>query len=222
MLLLYLFMKKGDKTLEEIWNDVPPDYYQKGIRHNILQKIWHLNKLRCTLQLIQNNTNPGKILDIGCASGWFLAQIKKKYPQSKCMGIDIYDKAISYGNKLYPELQLANFDAHRLPFDNCSFDIIICTEVLEHVVSPNQVLQEIKRVLKPEGIAIIEMDTGNSLFRIVWYLWNHLRCGVWKDAHLHKFNRHKLEKLINTSGLHVVQKKLFCYNMAIVFAAKNL
>lgn len=215
-------MKKRNKTLDEIWNDVPPDYYQKGVHHNILQKAWHLNKLKQVLQLMQNQKNPKKILDIGCASGWFLSQIKHNYPQAKCIGIDAYDKAISYGKKMYPELQLVAIDAHKLPFDNRAFDIVICTEVLEHVVSPDQVLQEIKRVLKPNGIAIIEMDSGNLLFQIVWYLWNHLRCGVWKDAHLHKFNSYRLEKLIEANGLYIAQKKLFSYNMAIAFAAKNL
>ena len=34
-------MKKGSKNLEEIWQQVPPDYYQKGVRNNLFQWIWH-------------------------------------------------------------------------------------------------------------------------------------------------------------------------------------
>lgn len=215
-------MKKQGKTLEEIWDSVPPNYYQKGVCHNLLQRIWHLNKLKNVLELMPNISKSANILDVGCASGWFLSQIKNKHPEAKCTGVDAYDKAISYGKKLYPDLNLVHIDAHKLPFADHSFDIVICTEVLEHVVSPDQVIQEIKRVLKKDGTAIIEMDTGNFLFQIVWYLWNHLHRGVWKDAHLHKFNSNKLKKLIEDNGLHIIKNRLFNYNMAIVFAALNL
>jgi len=69
--------------------------------------------------------------------------------------------------KRYKELKLIRADAHNLPFKNNSFDLVICTEVLEHVVNPEKVLGEIKRVLTNDGIAIVEMDSGNFIFKIV-------------------------------------------------------
>lgn len=207
------------KKLEDIWHQVPQDYYQKGIEKNLLQRIWHRGKFNAIISLIDKE--PNNILDVGCASGWFLYKIASRYPKAKCTGIDIYKKAIDYGKKRYKSLNLIYADAHNVPFPDNSFNAVICTEVLEHVVDPGKIIREIKRVLKPEGIAIIEMDTGNILFRIVWYWWTHLRNGVWKDSHIHVFNTNKLESLIIKNGFIITKKKLFNFSMAVSFQLKK-
>src|SRR3989344_3527667 len=103
-----------DKSLEEIWHDVPPDYYQKGVKNNILQRQWHQGKLKATLSLAPSD--PKKILDVGCASGWFLSEIARKYNNAECTGIDVYDDAIEYGKKKYKKLNLVRADGHKIPF----------------------------------------------------------------------------------------------------------
>lgn len=212
----------SEKELEEIWHQVPVNYYQKGIKENILQRMWHTQKLKIVLDFIGSaNREPKNILDVGCASGWFLSKIKEKYPKSKCSGVDVYKKSIEYGKKLYTSLDLQYADAHRLPFPDKSYDVIICTEVLEHVVEPKKVLEEIRRVLASDGIAIIEMDTGNFLFRLIWHWWTHLRQGVWRDSHIHIFNIEKLEDLIQKSGFLIKKKKLFNATMAVAFLLKK-
>lgn len=203
------------KELEEIWNTVPPDYYQKGEKENFLQRIWHTGKLKAVLNFIDQK--PHNILDIGCASGWFLSKIGVYYPDTKLVGIDVYKKAIEYGSKQYKFLELIHADGHKIPFPDRSFDLIICTEVLEHVVNPKLVLNEIKRVLTPCGAVIIEMDTGNFLFRLVWYFWTHLRRGVWHHAHIQIFNTEKLEKIIKQCGFSIKKKKIFNFSMAVAF-----
>lgn len=207
-----------EKELEEIWNQVPPDYYQNGVSKNLLQRIWHTMKLKTALELIDNSgTKPKNILDVGCASGWMLSKISEKYPKAQCTGIDVYKKAIEYGQKLYKNLRLISVDAHKLPFKDKFFDLVICTELLEHVENPQKVLSEIKRILVPNGIAIIEMDSGNFLFQMVWHLWTNVRNGVWRDSHIHTFNTKILESMIQDSGFVITQKKVFNVTMAVVF-----
>lgn len=208
--------------LEHIWHQVPPNYYQNGVKRNFLQKIWHTQKLKKVCQLINGiNKNPESILDVGSASGWFLSQLSIFYPNAKCAGVDIYKDAISYGKKMYPSLRLIHTDAHTLPFGDNSFDVIVCTEVLEHVEDPEQVLQEIKRVLKPNGVAVIEMDSGNLLFRIVWHWWTNMRRGVWRDSHIHAFNTQKLENMIKKTGFLILEKSIFNCTMAVAFQLKK-
>lgn len=206
------------RSLEEVWHQVPPDYYQRGTEENILQKIWHTRKLHAVLELIKKSgKTPKSILDVGCASGWFLSKIAERYPDADCTGIDVYKEAIDYGKKEYKNLRLRYHDGHKIPFRDGSFDLIICTEVLEHVVDPGKVLEEIKRVQSRDGFSVIEMDTGNLLFRIVWYWWTHLRNGVWKDAHIQVFNTERLETMILDAGFSITEKKLFTFNMAVAF-----
>lgn len=209
-------------NLEEIWNQVPVDYYQKGVETNILQRLWHTKKLKVVLDFIQKaHREPKNILDVGCASGWFLSKIKKKYPASQCSGVDVYKKSIDHGKKLYKNLNFMLSDAHHLPFPDKSYDVVICAEVLEHVVNPEKVLEEIRRVLMSDGIAVIEMDTGNFLFQLIWHWWTHIRHGVWKDSHIHIFNTVKLEKLIQKSGFIIKDKKFFNASMAVAFLLKK-
>lgn len=207
-----------EKELEEIWHQVPPDYYQNGVSKNLLQRIWHTRKLKTALELIDNSgTKPKNILDVGCASGWMLSKISEKYPKAQCTGVDVYKKAIEHGQKLYKNLRLISVDAHKLPFKDKFFDLVICAELLEHVENPQKVLSEIKRILVPNGIAIVEMDSGSFLFRMVWYWWTNVRHGVWRDSHIHTFNTRILENMISDSGFVITQKKVFNITMAVAF-----
>lgn len=216
-------VKDSPINLEKIWNQVPVDYYQTGMKINLLQKIWHTNKLRTILDIIEvSGVKPKKFLDVGCASGWLLSKIAKKYPKAACIGVDVYKNAIQYGKKRYKSLQLIHADAHNLPFKDETFDIVLCTEVLEHVISPEKVLKEINRVLKDEGVAIIEMDTGNMPFRLIWYCWTRLAHGVWKDAHIHTFTEQKLEDMIKGDSFVITKKKVFNYTMAVVFCLRKI
>lgn len=199
-----------------IIEQVPPDYYQKGIRNNFLQNKWHTRKLSAVLSEVKNS--PNSILDVGCASGWFLSELQKEFPSAKCYGVDIYPDAIAYGKKKYKKIKFEIADAHKLPFKNGMFDLVVCTEVLEHVDDPRHVITEIKRVLKKNGRAIIELDSGSILFSTVWFLWKLSKGGVWNHSHLHSFNVQKLHKLLKDAGFTIENKKRFNLGMAMVFS----
>lgn len=212
-------MNENHKNLEKIWKQVPPDYYQRGIRTNFLQKYWHTRKLDEILKLI--SIRPKSILDVGCASGWLLNEIHKCHPYAQCTGIDVYASAILYGKKKYKNLNLLQADAHHIPFPDNSFDVVICAEVLEHVSKPENVLKEIYRVLKSDGIAIVEMDTGNWIFKFIWNIWTNVFQGVWRDSHIHSFNTQKLEKMILKNNF-LLNKKIFNFTMAVIFQLRKI
>lgn len=208
-------------NLEEIWHQVPPDYYQKGVKKNLLQRIWHSNKLDNVVSSVRStNKNPQNILDVGCASGWFLSELIKKFPDAKGVGIDVYKEAIDFGKKKYKNLTLIKADAHKIPLRSNTFDIIVCCEVLEHVENPEKVIAEMRRLLKKDGTLIVEIDTGNWLFRLVWYFWTNLRKGVWRDSHIHLFDTEKIRSLVRKGGFKVKESRLFNFSMAVVFVLK--
>lgn len=63
----------------------------------------------------------------------------------------------------YAKTQIVDFEK-KLPFGDASFDLVWSTDVIEHLENPAAVIQEIKRILKPKGLAII--STNNSFFWI--------------------------------------------------------
>jgi len=213
---------KNHKSFEEIWDQVPPDYYQKGVKKNMLQKLWHKNKLKNVINSIKlKHANPFNILDVGSASGWFLYELKKEFRNSDCVGIDVYKKAVDYGKERYKNIKLLTADAHDIPFKNGAFEIIVCCEVLEHVENPELVIKEMKRVLKRTGSIIVEIDTGNWLFKLIWYFWTNLRKGVWRDSHVHSFSVEKLKRLFLKNGLKIKKMKIFNLSMAVVFVLEK-
>lgn len=215
-------MKNADKSFEEIWDQVPPDYYQRGVRENILQRFWHGNKLKLVTRAIKSqNENPKNILDVGCASGWFLSELNKEFEKTEAFGIDVYKRAIEYGKKKYKNINLKKADAHKIPYSSNSFDVIICNEVLEHVEDPDKVLKEMIRVLKKDGVLVVEIDTGNWLFKLVWFFWTNVRKGVWRDSHVHVFNTDKLRRLFLNNGLKIEKENFFNFAMAVVFTLKK-
>lgn len=100
-----------------------------------------------------NQHNGGKILDVGCGDGLISELIGKK-TGAKMYGVDVADAAVRLSKKRGIGAKI--FDINKkIPFKNAYFDAVYCGEVLEHVFDVDNLIDEIKRVLKPKGYAII-------------------------------------------------------------------
>src|SRR4030043_1945760 len=160
-------MIKVKNSLDEILEQVPADYYHRGIKTNLLQRYWHEKKWRVLKELIGKTS--GSLLDIGCADGTTTSQIQKFYPSLKITAIDYYQKTIKYAKATNPKINFLVADAHKLPFKNKSFDTVTTIEVLEHLDNPKRSLLEIHRVLKNKGQLIVAQDSDSLLFRSIWW-----------------------------------------------------
>lgn len=92
----------------------------------------------------------------------------------------LYSREIAGDITYHPELD-GQFDAHALPFADGSFERVVCIEVLEHCHTPQRVLDEIHRVLKPNGQVILTTrfvfplhDVPHDYFRYTKYGLQHL------------------------------------------------
>jgi SAM-dependent methyltransferase len=83
-------------------------------------------------------------LDVGCAEGFFMRTIRDRFG-AEVWGVDISNASVE---KLHRELgmQAAAAEATRLPFPDGSFDLVYSTEVIEHVLDPELMLAEMRRV----------------------------------------------------------------------------
>ena len=208
------------QKLRKIWLQVPNNYYESGIESNFLQRHWHKRKWEVVEKLVSGTS--GRILDVGCASGHISNKIQKKLTRSRVVGLDVSLRFIEFAKKRYPKVKFVLADAHSLPFSNKTFDLILSTETLEHVVFPQKVLREMRRVLKPDGVIVVSMDSGNSLFRLVWYFWTRWGPGkVWLGSHLTHFNSTKLADLITKAGFEIVEKHTATLGMAVYYKCKK-
>jgi len=91
---------------------------------------------------------PISILDVGCGEGFTLERLRKAKVGKKLEGVDYLDLAIKLGKKEHPKLVLKKGSIYDLKYKANSFDVVICSEVLEHVEDPQKGLEELVRVSK--------------------------------------------------------------------------
>lgn len=103
----------------------------------------------------------GKVLDSGCGIMPYKKIILENKDIISYIGLDI-ETALDYDN-VKPDYY---WDGITMPFENETFDVVISTEVLEHIFNPDVYLIEVKRVLKPGGVLFFTVPFLMSLHEI--------------------------------------------------------
>jgi ubiquinone/menaquinone biosynthesis C-methylase UbiE len=206
--------------INKILSQVPPNYYSKGVKTNLLQKLWHGKKWNTLKNLLEAQPK-GALLDIGCADGTTTAEIKKAFPHLKVTGLDYYKEAINFAKKTKPHINFVIGDAHNLPFKGASFDTVTIIETLEHLLKPELVLSEVRRVLKKGGTLIIGQDTDSFLFKIVWFLWTKAKGSVWQNSHISCMRPKKLQGLVKKSGFQIKDINYINLGMEVFIKAQK-
>ena len=88
------------------------------------------------------------LLDAGCGEGFITEQIKQCFPKWNLTGVDGAEEAVLFAGKHVKSVSFEVGNLYSLDFPDRAFDIVICSEVLEHLDDPEQALKELKRVSK--------------------------------------------------------------------------
>ena len=106
-----------------------------------------LERFLRTAQRLVTGLEIGLILDCGSAEGFVLDYLVRDSTGAG-LGIDIDLAALDRGRRLHPALPLLPGNALRAPFQDNRFDLVLCTEVLEHVSQPEVLLAEVHRLTR--------------------------------------------------------------------------
>ena len=146
------------------------------------------------------------ILDVGCGSGWVAEHFAKK-------GVKVHSLDISVTNpskamQLYPSKRHFGIvaDSFRLPFADKSFDCVIASEIIEHVVNPAEFIKEVFRIVRKGGRLIITTPYKEKL---IYYLCVHCNKKTPVHAHLHSFNEKMLEGYYEGNDLESFKYETF-------------
>jgi ubiquinone/menaquinone biosynthesis C-methylase UbiE len=112
-----------------------------------------------------------QILDIGCGPGTISIDLANLVPQGKLVGVDAVEAVLEQARKNAEARGTTNIDfkpadANDLPFEDNTFDVVFCHQVLQHVGSPSGILKEMARVAKPGGIVAAREASYGSF---AWY-----------------------------------------------------
>lgn len=169
-------MKKNSKTRERITGD------DKIYSPNLFNR--HLASYIFSLAYINKKKS---VLDLGCSDGYgsfFIAEKTKK-----TIGVDNNENAITEAQKKYnsPELTFMVGDALSLLWEN-EFDLVVSFQVVEHIQDVNLYFQNVKKVLKKNGIFIL--STPNRLLRL------NKGQKPWNKYHVHEYEKKELKKIL--------------------------
>lgn len=99
------------------------------------------------------DTDAPAVLDLGCGSGDSVDLFRSLDARASWVGLDVDDSAEVLA-RTRSDATFATFDGERIPFEDESFDLVYCAQVLEHVPRPELVMAEVARVLRPGGLLV--------------------------------------------------------------------
>lgn len=137
---------------------------RRGIRRLISFDDRFLTVAKKLESLIIKSPMEVKVLDIGVGDAVYESLLSKEaLRKAEIYGVDISDEQLKRAEKFLIELKVIDLNEEKIPFRLGLFDIVIVSEILEHVFYPDKVLKEAVRVLKRNGHLVLTYPNSGSL-----------------------------------------------------------
>ena len=164
-------------------------------------------------KLILKNPN-GLMLDLGCGEGRHIFGAMEEFPDLQCIGLDPHIESLTKAFESLDFLESisnkkTNFlsgSAYSLPFPDNSFDLVVCSEVLEHLHQYKDAIAEISRVLKTGGSFLASVP-AELPEKICWALSKDYQNQP--GGHLRIFNKKSLIEDISQNDLQFEYSERF-------------
>lgn len=160
------------------------------------------NRYKIALQRLVK-AEPQNWIDVGAGNGYLASIVKPVLSNVNITGIDFVEEALSTADSIDVK-HVVDLDMDGIPSDDESFDYVTCLEVLEHVIYPDKLLSEIRRILKPGGSFLISAPN----LQFVEYLFALMRGKMPPPAadlrHLSIYTKRFLVERLQKSGLRPI------------------
>lgn len=129
------------------------------------EALFHRARCHEIVRLLESITpRPEHFLDVGCGT----ALITRRLPAG-AVGLDLNPRNLEKAQRYAPDAVFINCDVEgSVPLSDNSFDVAVCTEMLEHLIHPERAVAEIHRVLKPGGILVGSVPGRSLIWKLRW------------------------------------------------------
>lgn len=155
---------------------------------------------RCIKEYSEKVDNSKSLIDVGCGSKPY----KKLFNSKNYVGIDIQNEGHDHSNE---DIDVF-YDGKKFPFEDRSFEIALCNQVLEHVFNPEEFIGEISRVLKNNGKLILTVP----------FLWDEHE----KPFDYARYSSYGIKHLLERNGFEVIDQKKTNSHFGIIFIILNM
>jgi len=196
---------------DEFYQDY--DFNRRFIKYFDKYKNLYLNSLNKKIKRVEKLINKTleadkmRFLDIGCGAGGYVFAAREL--GFEAYGIDLDEKSCSFAKSL--GLNIKNGDFIKSNFPEDFFDLIMAKQVLEHIPEPKEFLLEINRIMKQDGILMLDVPNQDGLIpaiKIIFNLKQEEYGFVQPPRHLFAYGKETLIKLLKETGFKV----MFCHS----------
>lgn len=175
-----------------------------------------VNRLRQAI-LSMVPTHAKWVLDVGCGSGWLAKSLIPQNRNVVSMDIGITNPQRAIRTTPSPHHFGLVADAMAPPFKKSSFDCIVASEIIEHIIAPQQFLNQLAQLLKPGGRLIVTTPYNE---KINYSLCIHCNQLTPHHAHLHSFTQESIKQIapeeFSTATTSIFNSKLLVYSRLIL------
>lgn len=175
-----------------------------------LQMFWQRKRCR----LLKEFAGSGKtVLDVGCGSSMLLKQLPSLF------GVDIKFSKIRFAKKFNKRCSCASINS--LPFKSNSFDVVICSQVIEHIPKTKDVFDELDRVLVNGGRLVLGTpDYDKITWCIIEKIYDFLLPDAYAQEHQSHYTFDSLKQLLTERG-YVIENYVYVFNSELIVVAKK-
>jgi len=196
--LISLWPKLEKQEVAQYYPEVYDSYITDEAALDKLSQLLYrrgLEKKRRTIT--RRKAGPGRLLDVGCATGQFLFHMERYGWQVS--GVEPGSQAAAHAREHY-HLNVINGELKDAKFPDGFFDVVTLWDVFEHVDDPLASLMEINRIMVEDGLLVLSIPNLSSfdarIFKGHWIGWDAPR-------HLHLFTLETLETFLSEAGLRL-------------------
>lgn len=187
------------------------NYFDKHHSKNPLVKLLMWNFHRVLFRFL-TKTKVGSILDVGCGEGYTTQRIASEL-RIPIDGIELERDIVEKAREINPNISFEVGSAHEIPREDFTYDLVLFTEVLEHVENPGSAVLELKRVSRQ----FVLISVPNEPW---WRLANMLRLRYLRDlgntpGHINHWTRGQLKEFLSPKFKKVMVKNALLWNVAL-------
>lgn len=187
------------KNQEDLYDNFEFGQYDQCRMNKILPFVFEDNKQNYQINL----------LDIACGESQFYDSLKKHRKNIIYTGLELSQKQVDISNK--KGYNVLKHDLNKpLPFDNESFDMVVATEIIEHIFDTDTLLHEINRILVPGGRLILTTPNAASIGNRIRMLFGntktfeyHAREGT--SGHIRYFNKSAIQDSLKHNEFKLIK-----------------
>lgn len=145
-----------------------------------------------------------RVLDVGCSSGYLARPLVDR--GCAVVGVEFDPAAAEEARSVCTDVFVGDVETMELPFEEGSFDVVLCGDLIEHLRDPEAFLARVRPLLRAEGrLVLTTPNVANWSMRLGLLAgrWRYTERGILDRTHTHLFTRKTLAETLERAGYRI-------------------